>query len=78
MAARPSQEALKRHDEACRARKKHYIDPDTGYEVMTSYYLTMRTTCCGSGCRHCPWPPDVQKRVQRPNVPSYPFPAHES
>ena len=33
-----------------------YIDPDSGYYVFTSAYLYRRGKCCGSGCRHCPWP----------------------
>ena len=34
-----------------------YRDPDTGYDVMTEAALTDRGECCGSGCRHCPYPP---------------------
>ncbi|MGA7886567.1 MAG: DUF5522 domain-containing protein [Acidobacteriaceae bacterium] len=25
------------------------------YVVFTEAYLRRRGTCCGSGCRHCPW-----------------------
>lgn len=32
-----------------------YLDPDSGLFVLTSAYLTERGTCCGSGCRHCPY-----------------------
>ena len=30
---------------------------EKGQIIMTEQYLTKRGTCCGSGCRHCPfWP----------------------
>ncbi len=32
-----------------------YLDPATGYAVMTAEYLAERNACCDSGCRHCPW-----------------------
>lgn len=28
-----------------------------GYMVFTSAYHLRRGTCCGSGCRHCPYEP---------------------
>ncbi|MDX2281712.1 MAG: DUF5522 domain-containing protein [Saprospiraceae bacterium] len=31
----------------------YYIE--NGYFVFTEYYLKKRGTCCGSGCRHCPY-----------------------
>jgi hypothetical protein len=31
----------------------YYIE--NGYFVFTAYYLKKRGTCCGSGCRHCPY-----------------------
>jgi hypothetical protein len=34
--------------------KSMYIDPDTGYRVFTSEYLSKRP-CCGNICRHCPY-----------------------
>ena len=42
------------HDEACKNEKNSYIDPLTGYTVMTKYFLEKRK-CCGNKCRHCPW-----------------------
>lgn len=33
-----------------------YRDPVTGYDVMTAATLLARGQCCGSGCRHCPYP----------------------
>jgi hypothetical protein len=32
-----------------------YVDPATGYRVMTSEYLAGRGRCCHQGCRHCPY-----------------------
>jgi len=31
----------------------YYIE--NGYFVFTEHYLKKRGTCCGSGCRHCPY-----------------------
>ena len=44
-----------------------YVDPITGYWVMTADSLKTRGYCCGAGCRHCPWPPDVQRKAGRTN-----------
>lgn len=70
----PSKEALQRHRAACEAGESGYMDPETGYFVMTSYHLRAGNGCCGNGCRHCPWPPVEQKSACRPDVPSYPWP----
>ena len=43
------------HDRAEAAGLSCYLDPDTGYAVMTRTYLLERGTCCRNGCRHCPW-----------------------
>lgn len=32
-----------------------YLDPSTGLFVLTATYLRDRGTCCGNGCRHCPY-----------------------
>ena len=35
--------------------KDYYLEK--GSIIMTEEYLKKRGTCCGSGCRHCPfWP----------------------
>jgi iron complex transport system substrate-binding protein len=47
--------ARERHAQACASNQSTYIDPATGYTVFTAYYLKQRGSCCGSGCRHCPW-----------------------
>lgn len=48
-------EILARHARACDAGLSSYLDPATGYTVMTADYLASRGACCGQGCRHCPW-----------------------
>ena len=40
---------------ALKHRKTTYIDPVTGFKVMTELAHAARGYCCGSGCRHCPW-----------------------
>jgi hypothetical protein len=44
----------KLHEEACKNNKNTYLDPYTGYKVMTRYFLE-KNKCCGNKCRHCPW-----------------------
>jgi len=34
--------------------KDFYIDKDGNYVFMASYLLE-RGTCCGNGCKHCPY-----------------------
>jgi hypothetical protein len=68
----PSPHALERHKKACEAGEPGYVDPDSGLFVMTSVYLRERGYCCGSGCRHCPYPEDEQLAAGRPDVPSWP------
>lgn len=43
------------HDEAVRAGRNNYRDPHTGYRVFTELAHLRRGTCCGQGCRHCPY-----------------------
>jgi hypothetical protein len=56
------------HDAAVRAGRQLYEDPETGAVVFTSVALAAHGACCGSGCRHCPYPPDEQRRVGRPGA----------
>ncbi|MGI8757576.1 MAG: DUF5522 domain-containing protein [Acidimicrobiales bacterium] len=44
-----------RHQRACDAGLSSYLDPATGYSVLTARYLAERGTCCDQGCRHCPY-----------------------
>jgi len=43
------------HREACKKQQMFYIDPKTGYKVMTSIAHLKRGKCCGNKCRHCPY-----------------------
>lgn len=49
------EEVLARHARALAAGEPTYVDPATGDVVLTADALVERGTCCGSGCRHCPW-----------------------
>jgi hypothetical protein len=48
-------EILAAHDRALAAGETGYRDPASGFLVMTAAYLAARGTCCGNGCRHCPY-----------------------
>lgn len=63
-----SPEARRRHDAAEAAGLPGYLDPVTGYFVMTATTLRNRGFCCGKGCRHCPYPPEEQRRAGRPGA----------
>ncbi|MBT5638738.1 MAG: hypothetical protein HOJ16_09295 [Candidatus Peribacter sp.] len=43
------------HKSACKDKLNHYIDPTSGYKVLTEFYLLKRGFCCSTGCRHCPY-----------------------
>ena len=43
------------HGAACEDGKDTYIDPSTGYQVLTSEALLKKGKCCGNSCRHCPY-----------------------
>jgi hypothetical protein len=46
---------LEAHRRAMDAGADSYLDPATGYTVLTAAFLADRGTCCDSGCRHCPY-----------------------
>ncbi|HYN94522.1 MAG TPA: DUF5522 domain-containing protein [Pilimelia sp.] len=46
---------LAAHAAALAAGAAGYADPDTGLFVLTAGFLAARGTCCGRGCRHCPY-----------------------
>lgn len=48
-------EILARHAAAMHAGQAGYLDPETGLFVLTARFLADRGTCCGRGCRHCPY-----------------------
>jgi len=39
----------------------YYIDEQSGLFVLTTYFLLNRGSCCGKGCKHCPYEPNAQK-----------------
>lgn len=41
-----------RHVAANKAGKLFYVDPQTGYQVMTRRAHLERGECCGNECRH--------------------------
>ncbi|KAF9584812.1 hypothetical protein BGW38_005103 [Lunasporangiospora selenospora] len=50
---------------------KFYIDPKTGYKVMTALLHTRRGYCCGNACRHCPYNNEnvgVSPEVKKENI----------
>ncbi len=52
---RPLRQILRAHAEALRNGADTYVDPLSGYTVLTAGYLARRGSCCESGCRHCPY-----------------------
>ena len=70
------QQVQRLHDAAARRGDSGYIDPRTGLMVLTATYLKARAYCCGAGCRHCPYPADIQRAAGRPpNAPCWSTPA---
>lgn len=59
---------------AAQAQGSHtYMDPETGFSVFTAVGLLSQQTCCGSGCRHCPYgyfhtPPSHAKQLPQEAV----------
>lgn len=43
------------HSIACREGRDTYVDPASGYQVLTSFALRRQGRCCGNSCRHCPY-----------------------
>lgn len=43
------------HRSACARGERTYLDPVTGFSVMTEVVHRRRGFCCGSACRHCPY-----------------------
>ena len=39
--------------------QEYYLE--NGHFVFTEHYLKQRKTCCGNGCRHCPFEPKHTK-----------------
>jgi hypothetical protein len=52
----PAYDAIVRaHRAALHDGADTYVDPVSGLVVLTAASLARRGTCCGSGCRHCPY-----------------------
>lgn len=47
------------HKKACQEHQYWYVDPESGFRVLTAFFLKKREYCCRSGCRHCPYGWDV-------------------
>ena len=58
-------DVLRRHDAADARGLDGYVDPWSGYFVLTAGYLRRRGYCCGNGCRHCPYSVEEQQRAGR-------------
>ncbi|MDQ1642551.1 MAG: hypothetical protein QOJ90_1902 [Actinomycetota bacterium] len=43
------------HASAVARGEAGYTDPESGLFVLTSAFLAARGSCCGRGCRHCPY-----------------------
>ena len=43
------------HEAAMAAGQAGYVDPVTGFFVMTAQTHATRGICCDNGCRHCPY-----------------------
>ena len=43
------------HEQACALDHPTYVDPKTGYVVITERMHRKRGSCCGNACRHCPF-----------------------
>jgi hypothetical protein len=56
----------KAHDIAMADGAETYLDPTTGFVVLTEIALRARGTCCGNGCRHCPYSEEEQQVAGRP------------
>ncbi|MFT4541214.1 MAG: hypothetical protein ACI841_004489 [Planctomycetota bacterium] len=58
-------EVMAAHAAAITRGDADYVDPLSGYRVMTSKRLLALGSCCASGCRHCPYSADEQRRAGR-------------
>jgi hypothetical protein len=60
-------EILAAHEAALDAGEAGYLDPRTGLFVLTASFLADRGSCCGQGCRHCPYLGAREPRTDGPN-----------
>ena len=62
----PDAVQLRLHERAVARGEAYYIDPRTGLCIFTEIGLARQGSCCGSGCMHCPYPEEEQRRAGRP------------
>jgi Family of unknown function (DUF5522) len=48
-------EIIDAHRTAMLAGASGYTDPESGLHVFTAVWLRDRSSCCHTGCRHCPY-----------------------
>lgn len=61
------------HSKAVANGERVYTDPATGYRVITELGHLARGSCCGCGCRHCPYAHEqvpASKRATTAKVPT--------
>lgn len=63
-----SPEVQAAHDAAMAQNQRTYRDPHTGGLVVTAHSLRLQDTCCGNGCRHCPYPAHMQRASGRGSI----------
>eukprot|EP00796_Vickermania_ingenoplastis_P003889 gene3890-2760_t len=87
-----SPELTELHAKAVAKGEKTYIDPKTGFTVMTRVAHLEKRECCGSYCRHCPYNhcnvafkksggTDCKPETEKPSTPAAgdtPKPAHSA
>lgn len=62
-------EILAAHAAALGAGDAGYPDPATGLFVLTAGFLARRGSCCGRGCRHCPFAGTPEGRAPEDRIP---------
>lgn len=55
MTANDDERVERLHREANDRGDHYYIDPLTGFLVMTEAHHLARGECCNNNCRHCPY-----------------------
>ena len=58
----------KLHDLACKEGRDTYVDPISGFHVMTRNALLKQGSCCDNGCRHCPYE-HINVVIKKPGTP---------
>ncbi len=50
---------------------------ENGLYVFTEVYHLKRGYCCGSGCRHCPYPQEIQAQTRKRRLEGRPVKTRE-